>query len=236
MKRKRLARLIACVLLLCLALSGCASSEGQPASGTAEATQLTESATDEWPDSPDFMVPRGPNPELDRLNSALNYTRCYYSYPRELYADTARETFHKLADTQVSDSPLVDWQIISNTEGLVDLDQDISNIEAVYQECEPDRNDWKIVSQTRRTKNVEYDEEFFRNNDLLLVDLSMEGPHYARYYPENLEVSGDTVSLDIRWDCDNSFSGCCVGQYCLIAIPKGCTTAALNIIRDTGEG
>ena len=49
---------------------------------------------------------------------------------------------------------------------------------------------------------------------------------------QNLAVSGDTASLDLRWDSDSSCVGSSAGQYCLIPVPKDCTAAELNLIYD----
>ena len=237
MKHKRFARLIVCVLLLCLVLSGCASSEGQPANETAEGELI----------SPMVWLPEESNSELERLNFDLDYTTAYYSYPNSLYDDFyAVEAFHNLTNTQVDNNQqeglAVGWKILSGTEELAAFEQTIQEVEAAYSEQlrqeRPNADDSKfeLVSMTRKTASVEYTEEFFQENSLLLIDLCAWCSPRARFYPENLKIDGDTASIDIRWDCINALTGGSSGQYCLIIIPKGCTAAALNIIRDTGDG
>ena len=89
-------------------------------------------------------------------------------------------------------------------------------------------------SCARKTAYPAFDEAFFAESDLLLVDFCAEGAITLYFYPENLKIDGATVSLDVRWDRDNAWTGGCAGQYCLITIPKGCTTAEVNITRDSG--
>ena len=221
--------------LLCAMLSGCTSLEAQPTSEMAEDTEPSTELDDIW-------LSNNSNPELERLNFELDYTTSYYDYPNELYKDETEEAFHNLTNTRVSDSEWTDlaigWQIISGEEEYAAFEKTIRDVEAAELEYihqyGPDDDDFELISITRKTASVEYNEEFFQTNSLLLVDLCAKGAATARFYPENLEVVGDTVSLDVRWDRDNAWVGSSSGQFCLVVIPKGCTTAELNIIHDPG--
>ncbi len=218
MKCKHLTRLISCALLLCLLLSGCAD-------GTVEETAApTGSADAVW-------AYHEVNSALEKLNYDLDYTTVYYDYPGELSGDRAGEEFRNLSGTQVLDDEqtelAVGWRILSDETELRAFEQTAADVEESA--VEPA---YRLISMTRRTASVEYNEEFFRENNLLLVDLCAESHAVARFYPENLAVSGDTASLDLRWDSDSSCVGSSAGQYCLIPVPKDCTAADLNLIYD----
>lgn len=218
MKCKHLTRLISCALLLCLLLSGCAD-------GTVEETAAPTGSSDAvW--AYDEV-----NPALEKLNYDLDYTTVYYDYPGELSGARAGEEFRNLSGTQVLDDEqaelAVGWRILSDETELRAFEQTAADVEESA--AEPA---YRLISMTRRTASVEYNEEFFRENNLLLVDLCAESHAVARFYPENLAVSGDTASLDLRWDSDSSCVGSSAGQYCLIPVPKDCTAAELNLIYD----
>lgn len=218
MKCKHLTRLISCALLLCLLLSGCAD-------GTVEETAApTGSADAVW-------AYHEVNSALEKLNYDLDYTTVYYDYPGELSGARAGEEFRNLSGTQMLDDEqtelAVGWRILSDETELRAFEQTAADVEESA--VEPA---YRLISMTRRTASVEYNEEFFRENNLLLVDLCAESHAVARFYPENLAVSGDTASLDLRWDSDSSCVGSSAGQYCLIPVPKDCTAADLNLIYD----
>lgn len=218
MKCKHLTRLISCALLLCLLLSGCAD-------GTVEETAApTGSADAVW-------AYHEVNPALEKLNYDLDYTTVYYDYPGELSGDRAGEEFRNLSGTQMLDDEqtelAVGWRILSDETELCAFEKTAADVEESA--VEPA---YRLISMTRRTASAEYNEEFFRENNLLLVDLCAESHAVARFYPENLAVSGDTASLDLRWGSDSSCVGSSAGQYCLISVPKGCTAAELNLIYD----
>ena len=218
MKCKHLTRLISCALLLCLLLSGCAD-------GTVEETAApTGSADAVW-------AYHEVNSALEKLNYDLDYTTVYYDYPGELSGARAGEEFRNLSGTQMLDDEqtelAVGWRILSDETELRAFEQTAADVEESA--VEPA---YRLISMTRRTASVEYNEEFFRENNLLLVDLCAESHAVARFYPENLAVSGDTASLDLRWDSDSSCVGSSAGQYCLIPVPKDCTAAELNLIYD----
>lgn len=218
MKCKHLTRLISCALLLCLLLSGCAD-------GTVEETTAPTGSNDE------VLAYHEVNPALEKLNYDLDYTTVCYDYPGELSGARAGEEFRNLSGTQVLDDEqaelAVGWRILSDETELRAFEQTAADVEESA--AEPA---YRLISMTRRTASVEYNEEFFRENNLLLVDLCAESHAVARFYPENLAVSGDTASLDLRWDSDSSCVGSSAGQYCLIPVPKDCTAAELNLIYD----
>lgn len=213
------------VCTLCLALSGCASSEARPTD------EATEEAT--------LWLPGELNQELERLNYDLDYTTAYYDYSNSLYDDYTVEAFHNLSNTQLDsnqqESLAVGWEIFTSKEDLAAFEQTIEAVEAARAEelrrerPNEDSSAYELVSMTRKTKNVEYTDEFFKENALLLIDLCVWQSPRARFYPENLKIDGDTVSLDVRWDSSNAMVGSSSGQYCLIVIPAGCTNAELNL-------
>lgn len=224
MKHTHLTRLIFAALLLCFLLSGCAFSENSSVSTEPETEEQTTEVPDPW-------AYHEINPALEKLNYDLDYTTVYYDYPGELSGDRAGEEFRNLSGTQVLDDEqtelAVGWRILSDETELRAFEQTAADVEESA--VEPA---YRLISMTRRTASVEYNEEFFRENNLLLVDLCAESHAVARFYPENLAVSGDTASLDLRWDSDSSCVGSSAGQYCLIPVPKDCTAAELNLIYD----
>ena len=230
MKKTRFIAAVCLLSLLCAVLSGCGkpidSSGGQPEPSTE--SQLR-------------VIPGGHsvNPELKRLNHDLDYAAYDYTYPNELYSDD----FHNLTGTQSSIPEDADfaigWRILSGMEDLEAFEQTVDDFEtACLEERQRYRSDAEktdILAAPRRTAAVEYDEAFFQTNRLLLIDLCARSTFDAYFYPENLEVNGDTVRLDIRWDSSSAIAGTSAGQFCLIVIPTGCTNAELNLIHDPGE-
>ena len=226
--------LIAALLMcmLCLALSGCAS--------LADTVSESEEATAEEYENP-WMSYYSVDPELEKLNYDLEYTTAYYDYPNELYDDSdSSETFHNLTNTQIDSYQLeelaIGWKILASKEELAAFEQTIEDVEAAalesIQQYSPSVTSYKLVTFIQRTAVIEYDEAFFQEHALLLIDLCKYCSGCARFYPENLTVNGDSLSIDLRWDCDNAWEGSSSGQYCLIVIPAGCTNAELNIRQD----
>ena len=167
------------------------------------------------------------NEELLELNEALDYSVHYYSI--ELRDDT--EPFWNLSRTgeQKTASTLrfaAGWEILQSTDDLAALEATIQDYDA--------NAEFPAARESGGTTSAAYDADFFAEHDLLLVDLCAEGSVDMYYYPEDLKVSGDTVSLHVRWDRANSTTADCAGQYCLITIPKGCTTTDITLTHDPG--
>ena len=240
MKKTCLVAFLCLLSLLCAALSGCASSEARL--GTAETAGATE-ATEELQEFVGFSSPYQTNEELYRLNFALDYTTCYYGLGYEDFeSDFGSNTFHNFTNTCISDLEdpymAIGWMILSDEEDLAAFRQlvsdELSEKMAEALDYRPTGGNYQPLLLTRKTANIEYTEEFFQSNSLLVIDLCIMDSVTTYFYPENLTVDGETVRLDVRWDRDYAHAGNC-GQFCLIVIPTGCTNAELNLIHDPGE-
>ena len=230
MKRKRFARLIVCVLLLSLVLVGCASSEESPVT--------TVSETTEQPTEPQDSLPYYPvDSSLKKLNYDLDYTTAYYGFTLDAGSPSAetRNLSGTRDDNYRIDGGVIGCRILASMEDLAAFEQTIEDVTAASLEwCQEDgqridEDNYGLIGMTRKTANVEYNEEFFQNNALLLIDLCVRGANEVRFYPENLAVNGDTVSIHVRWGRDNAWLAGCSGQFCLIVIPSGCTTVEMDL-------
>ena len=232
MKRKRFARLIVCVLLLCLVLAGCASSEEPSVSTEAETEEQTTEFQDPW-------AYHEVDNSLKKLNYDLDYTTVYYGLNDGLDDDPSAEVRNPSGtrvDNYQIDGGVIGCRILASMDDLAAFEQTIEDVTAASLERDRqqsglpiDEENYGLLGLTRKTANVEYNEEFFRNNALLLIDLCVRGANVVRFYPENLAVNGDTVSIHVRWDCDNAWLAGCSGQFCLIVIPSGCTTVEMDL-------
>lgn len=238
MKHKCAIVLLLLAAFFCAFAVGCAARPGSESTEENPVSSVTE-GTGEEAAAPTVWLPSGSNSELERLNYDLDYTTSYYDYPNALYADSYdTETFHNLTNTQVfsgeQEGVAIGWKILSDTDELAAFEQSIHAVEDAYseqlrQQRPGEESSYTLVNMTRKTAGTEYTEEFFRDNALLLIDLCVWSAPSARFYPENLEVRGDTASLDILWDRSDALVGSSSGQFCLIVIPADCTTAELNI-------
>ncbi len=239
------------ILFFCSLLSSCtSSSEVQPSTtvdnGIAASSDemIVFSSSDDSQSTIFGKSSHTANEALNRLNHDLDYSTYYYSAenPKIDGKENLTEPIHNLTDTRVSapeDSNLaIGWLIIANEEELATFEQLVSDVEATRlkekQKDNPELDHYALLSEPRKTANIDYNSEFFQRNSLLVVDMGVRFSARAYFYPENLEVDGETVRLDIRWDHDNSYNGN-ASQLCLIVIPTGCTTAELNLIHDPGE-
>ena len=214
------------LLLLCLLLAGCASSEESPVTTVSETAEIQDSL-------PYYPV----DSSLKKLNYDLDYTTAYYGFTLDAGSPSA-ET-RNLSGTKVDnyriDGGVIGCQILASMDDLAAFEQTIEEVTAASLEWKKqdgqrvDEDNYGLLGMTRKTANVEYNEEFFQNNALLLIDLCVRGANVVRFYPENLALNGDIVSIDVRWDRDNAWLAGCSGQFCLIVIPSGCTTVEMNL-------
>ena len=232
MKHTHLTRLIFAALLLCFLLTGCAFSKNSSVSTEPETEELTTEFPDPW--AYDEV-----SPALKKLNFDLDYTTVYYGLNDGLDDDSSSAEVRNLSGTKVDNYRIQDGvigcRILASMEDLAAFEQTIEEVTAASLEQDRqsglpiDEEDYTPIGMTRKTANVEYNEEFFRNNALLLIDLCARGANVVRFYPENLAVNGNTVSIHVRWDRDNAWVAGCSGQFCLIVIPSGCTTVEMDI-------
>ena len=170
--------------------------------------------------------PHTADKSLKKLNPELDYSVYYYSIP--LGSDA--EPFRNLSGTGCEEESGLSrfasgWNILQNTDDLAALD-------AAIQTASANKNHANVIQETDGTTDAVYDADFFAENALLLVDLCAENSVTMYFYPQNLKIDGNTVSLNVRWDRDNATTASCAGQYCLIPVPKDCTAADLNLIYD----
>ena len=167
------------------------------------------------------------NEELLELNEALDYSVYYY----DIGLGDDAEPFWNLSRTGAEKKGgalrfAAGWEILRSTDDLAALEATIQDYDATAE--------FPAILESSGTTSAVYDAAFFAEHNLLLVDLCAEGSVDMYYYPEDLKVSGDTVSLHVRWDRANSTTADCAGQYCLITIPKGCTTTDITLTHDPG--
>lgn len=167
------------------------------------------------------------NEELLELNEALDYSVYYY----DIGLGDDAEPFWNLSRTGAEEKGgasrfAAGWKILRSTDDLAALEATIQDYDASAE--------FPAVLESSGTTSAVYDADFFAAHELLLVDLCAEGSVDMYYYPEDLKVSGDTVSLHVRWDRANSTTADCAGQYCLITIPKGCTATDITLTHDPG--
>ena len=166
--------------------------------------------------------PHTTNKDLKKLNSKLDYSVYYY----DIGLGDDAEPFWNLSRTGAEEKGgasrfAAGWEILRSTDDLAALEATIQDYDASAE--------FPAILESGGTTSAVYDADFFAEHDLLLVDLCAEGSVKMYYYPEDLEVSGDTVSLHVRWDRANTTTADCAGQYCLITIPKGCTATDITL-------
>lgn len=167
--------------------------------------------------------PHTADKSLKKLNPELDYSVYYYNIP--LGSDA--EPFRNLSGTGCEEESGLSrfasgWNILQNTDDLAALD-------AAIQTASANKNHANVIQETDGTTDAVYDADFFAENALLLVDLCAENSVTMYFYPQNLKIDGNTVSLNVRWDRDNATTAGCAGQYCLITIPKGCTNVDISL-------
>ena len=183
-----------------------------------------------------FASPHSANPDLKALNRDLEYTVYYYYSPRGRQA----EGFQNLSRTDtVTDANVFlskGWAILHNVDVLAELDATVADTLAEYvkngKRNGVDTSGYTVIDAQDGTVDAVYDDAFFAEHDLLLVDMCAEGSVNTYFYPKRLRINGDTVSLTVKYDHDNATTAGSGGQYVLITIPKGCTTANISYSRD----
>ena len=176
-----------------------------------------------------FASPHEVNRDLTAMNPALDYTRHYYDLP----LSGSSEHFWNLSRTNTPEGTApqfaAGWKILTSSDDMAAFEADYEA--ARDRAAQHDKNSSILRGLTSVTEEA-YDDAFFAEHDLLLVDLCMEGSVNLYFYPEKLKINGETVSLKVRYDHDNAYTADSAGQYVLIPIPKGCTTAEVKLIRD----
>ena len=169
------------------------------------------------------------NAALAVRNPELDYQMRRYDIPVECQEEAFRNLSRTNAPDKAQPHFATGWKILTGTDDMAAFQASYEAVRELYLQSERsydrDGSDCQILSGTEGVLDPAFDEAFFAENDLLLVDFCAEGAITLYFYPENLKIDGATVSLDVRWDRDNAWTGGCAGQYCLITIPKGCTTA-----------
>ena len=74
-----------------------------------------------------------------------------------------------------------------------------------------------------QTADLTFDEEFFEQNALLLVDISIDDWEHMRARPENLKEKDGTVTVTVCWDMSGDSSCNGVGTLMLIPVSANCT-------------
>lgn len=81
------------------------------------------------------------------------------------------------------------------------------------------------------TREQTFDETFFVSQDLLIIDLCGSGCLEMQSRPEELRIKDGIVSLQIRHGGRYSTTADNSGNILLIPVPKGCSSAQVEIIR-----
>ena len=80
-----------------------------------------------------------------------------------------------------------------------------------------------------RTWEGEFDEEFFRDHDLILVDFCFEGNPFLRSRLDSVEVMGyGVVTVKISFETTYAYTGDQPGEVYWIVMPKGCRSLTVE--------
>lgn len=165
------------------------------------------------------------NPLLDELNPELEYI--VYSY--EVSSDDTSQDAHffNLTGTKVWEEwpaySAFGWRILTSAAELAEYDT-ILGVE---------KSDASPVSKQDGTAELSFDEAFFAEHRLLLVDLCMDSASEVLAYPATLEADGNTVTMQFCFDASRAI-GTDAGQIFLIVISAACNDAVVNIIPSVG--
>ena len=165
------------------------------------------------------------NPLLDKLNPELEYI--VYSY--EVLPDDASQDAHfsNLTGTKVWEEwpaySAFGWRILTSAAELAEYDAIL----------EAEKSDASPVTKQEGTAELSFDEAFFAEHRLLLVDLCMDSASEVLAYPATLEADGNIVTMQFRFDASRAI-GPDAGQIFLIVIPADCNDAVVNIIPSVG--
>lgn len=88
---------------------------------------------------------------------------------------------------------------------------------------------WQKPEEIQRTWEGEFDENFFRDHDLILVDYCCEGNTYVRSRLESVTVAPNGhVTVEILWETTHAYTASQPGEVYWIVMPKGCTDVTVE--------
>lgn len=231
--------LIAALLMcmLCLALSGCASALRAPEAPIVGACIEAEAVAPSVPglawgerDGLFAQLPAGhiANPLLNKLNPELEYV--VYSYELSLDEAVQDGNFSNLSKTSVQEGRYVGsangWRILTCPAELAEYDAILGSSE---------KSAATAIKERRETTDEAFDEAFFREHRLLLVDMCTQGASELTAYPLEPEVEDGVVRMKIRCDSSGTYLTN-AGQLFLIVIPADCTDAVVTLIPSASFG
>lgn len=125
------------------------------------------------------------------------------------------------------------WRIVQNKQGLSEILSRAEDLFKTAMQENPKENAYRenLLSETlRTTDNLIFDDHFFQENNLLLIDICYYEALHIDILPHTLETIGTLVSIDLLYGYDYACTGGNSGAICLIPIPKECTEASVNFI------
>lgn len=188
--------------------------------------------------------PKPPNAELEALNYEVDYTVYHYDLGEEYLKDAGFPNLTQSDNTITGNDYLsAGWQIIKSTDELAAFKALVGEtLDACFVppghfslfSGSVQNNDRAYLREFGKTVDIEWNDDFFANRRLLIVDLCSHCSPDLLAKPESLEMSGSTIRLDVRYDNSTGWVGSSAGAVLLISVPKECEYADVNIVHDCG--
>lgn len=138
------------------------------------------------------------------LNSDIPYTCIEYVF---YYEDYEPDNWNNQTGTLLCSGERA-FQIVNSLE---ELDTILARIEHFREQTS--------------TENLTFDEAFFKNNSLLLIEVCDDPSVTTVARPEDLEEKNGKVTLTVKWGTDGASVAECGGSLLLIPISSDCTEA-----------
>lgn len=138
------------------------------------------------------------------INHEISYTSVRYFFPASDSADSG----------PVLQSGGHAFQIVHNAEELSPVLSRIAH--------------FREITATSICDLRDYDDGFFKNNALLLVEVYADPGETTVARPENLVTEDGKATLTVKWGTDNANAEYSSGALLLITIPPDCTQADVD--------
>lgn len=164
------------------------------------------------------------NPKLEQLNESLDYAVYQYTYGHPFTGDRSA-VFSNLTQTDSTDSLadiLTGWRIYTSVEDYTAISDRLAAMAAEN----ADGND--PIRQLAQTAEHTYDEAFFAEYNLLVVDLCSYSGVTLFTYPDAAAPRGNHFRLKLRYNLAATAFDEFIGYALLFPVPKDCTSADLR--------
>ena len=172
------------------------------------------------------------NPKLEQLNESLDYTVYSYTYDHP-FRDGRSAVFSNLTQTDSTDSLadiLTGWRIYTSVEDYTAISDRLAAMAAENGDgIDP-------IRQHAQTAEHTYDEAFFAEYNLLVVDLCSYSGVTLFTYPDAAAPRGNHVRLKLRYNLAATAFDQFIGYALFFPVPKDCTSADVTFLRNDGHG